>query len=125
MKCIEVLPQEFCIAKAEDYSQVNMDAGFVFLAKTDEENSLVCDLDSVPSNAYIREDGYRAFRIQGILDFSLIGILSEIASVLAANRISIFAVSTYNTDYVMVRKENLNKALQALKETGYSISYID
>ena len=61
------------------------------------------------------------FRIQGILDFSLIGILSKIAKILAENSISIFAISTYNTDYVLIKKENYQKALDILKDSGYEI----
>lgn len=60
-------------------------------------------------------DGWKAFRIQGVLDFSLIGILAKIATVLADNGISIFAVSTYNTDYVLIKKENYQKALDILQ----------
>ena len=66
-------------------------------------------------------DGWRTFRIEGVLDFSLIGILSEISKVLAENKIGIFVVSTYNTDYILVKKENLQKAQQALKTTGYEV----
>ena len=60
-------------------------------------------------------DGWKAFRIQGVLDFSLIGILAKIDTVLADNGISIFAVSTYNTDYVLIKKENYQKALDILQ----------
>ena len=59
--------------------------------------------------------------MQGILDFSLIGILSKIASLLAENSISIFAISTYNTDYVFIKEENYQKALDILKHSGYEI----
>ena len=52
-----------------------------------------------------RDDGWKAFRIQGVLDFSLIGILAKIAAALADNGISIFAVSTYNTDYVLIKSK--------------------
>ena len=75
----------------------------------------------VPANVIRRDDGWRAFRIQGILDFSLIGILAKIATVLADNGISIFAVSTYNTDYVLMKKENYQKALDVLNALGYRI----
>ena len=76
----------------------------------------------VPDNLINRDHGLMAFRIQGVLDFSLIGILAKIASVLADNGISIFAVSTYNTDYVMVKKENFQKALEVLAAAGYEIA---
>lgn len=62
-----------------------------------------------------------AFRIEGTLDFSLIGILSRITSLLAENGIGIFAVSTYNTDYIFVKEENFLPALSVLKKNGYEI----
>ena len=91
------------------------------LGKTDEERSLVCPTGEVPSNTIRREDGWRAFRIQGVLDFSLVGILSEIAAVLANIGLSIFAISTYNTDYVLVKGKNYTQALDALASSGYTI----
>ena len=74
-------------------------AEFCFTGKTDEEYSLVCATGYVPANVIRRDDGWKGFRIQGILDFSLVGILSKIAALLAENSIPIFAISTYNTDY--------------------------
>ena len=70
-----------------------------FIGKTDEEKSLVCITSEVPENTIQRDDGWKAFCIHGVWDFSLIGILAKIATILADNGISIFAVSTYNTDY--------------------------
>lgn len=74
------------------------------MGKTGEENSLVCMTTDVPTNVTQRDDGWNAFRIQGILDFSLVGILAEIAQILAENKISIFAISTFNTDYILIKK---------------------
>ena len=119
---IKKVYQEFSVCQVKDYSLVNLNSDFCFLGKTDEEKSLVCITGEVPSNAIKCEDGWKAFRIQGVLDFSLIGILSKIASILAANNISIFAVSTYNTDYVFVKKENYQKGLALLQASGYQIT---
>ncbi len=118
---IRRLNQDFSVCKVMDYSLVNMDAEYSFIGKTDEEKSLVCITGDVPSNVIERDDGWKGFRIQGVLDFSLIGILSKIAEILAENNISIFAISTYNTDYVLIKKENYQKALDALKHSGYKI----
>lgn len=74
-----------------------------------------------PSNVIKRDDGWKAFCIQGILDFSLIGILSKIAAILADNDISIFAASTYNTNYVFVKSQNYQRGLEILKSAGYGI----
>lgn len=86
-----------------------------------KKKSLVCITGDIPANVTQRDDGWKGFRIQGILDFSLIGILSKIAEILAQNSISIFAISTYNTDYVLIKKENYQKGLNILKHSGYKI----
>ena len=117
---IKRIHQEFSVCQVEDYSLVNLDSMYCFIGKTDEENSLVCITENVPSNVLKRDDGWKAFRIQGVLDFSLIGVLSEIAAILADRGISIFAVSTYNTDYVLIKKENFQRAQEALEAFGYS-----
>ncbi len=118
---IRKIHQDFSVCQVEDYSLVNIDSEYSFIGKTDEEKSLVCITSEVPSNVIQRDDGWKAFRIQGVLDFSLIGILSKIAMILADNDISIFALSTYNTDYVLIKKENYQKGLEILKLSGYEI----
>lgn len=117
---IKRIHQDFSVCQVEDYSHVNLDSMYCFIGKTDEENSLVCITENVPPNVLKRDDGWKAFHIQGVLDFSLIGILSEIAAILSERGISIFAVSTYNTDYILIKKENYQKALEALEAFGYS-----
>ena len=82
-----------------------MNANFYFIGKTDEEVSLVCKTEDAPLNTIERDDGWREFRIQGVLNFSLIGILSKLSGILAEHQIGIFAVSTYNTDYILVKEE--------------------
>ena len=119
---IKKLEQSFSVCQVEDYSLVNLDAEYCFIGKTDEETSLVCAAGDVPQNVIRRDDGWRVFRIQGVLDFALIGILAGIASTLAENGVSIFAVSTYNTDYVLVKEENYQKALDVLAGAGYKIT---
>ena len=118
---IKKIDHNFSVCQVEDYSLVNLNSEYSFIGKTDEEKSLVCITDEVPENVIQRDDGWKAFRIQGVLDFSLIGILAKIAAALADNGISIFAVSTYNTDYVLMKKENYQKALDVLKALGYMI----
>lgn len=119
---LKVLPYRFTVCKLLSADEMPADKDFYFAAKTDEEMSLVCKCEDVPCNTTVRDDGWKGFRIEGVLDFSLIGILSKISSILAENKIGIFAVSTYNTDYIFVKEENFDKALEALKSSGYSIS---
>ena len=118
---LQVIDKAFSVCKVEDYLSVDLEAEFVFIGKTDGEKSLVCETAVVPSNTLVREDGWRAFRISGMLDFSLIGILSRIASLLADAGIGIFAVSTFNTDYILTKAERFDQALQVLEAHGYTI----
>ena len=118
---IKRIVYDFSVCKVADYSYANLDAEYSFVGKTDEEKSLVCITKDVPLNVIERDDGWKAFRIQGLLDFSLIGILSKISGILAENKIGIFAISTFNTDYVLTKKENYEKALDVLKDAGYEI----
>lgn len=111
---IESIKYDFSVCKVSDYSQIDLNDEYCFLGKTDEEKSLVCITENVPKNVTERDDGWKCFRICGVLDFSMIGVLSEISSVLAKNQIGIFAVSTYNTDYIFTKKENYSKALSVL-----------
>ena len=104
---IERLRETLSVCKVKDYSQVDLDAAFCFTGRTDAEKSLVCETARVPANAIAREDGWRAFRVRGPLDFSLIGV---------------FVLSTYDTDYVLTREENFDRALEALADAGYDIA---
>lgn len=113
--------QNFSVCQVEDYSLVNLESEYCFIGKTDEENSLVCAENEVPANVTKQDDGWKAFCVQGVLDFSLIGILSKIAAILADYMIPIFVVSTYNTDYVLIKSENYQRGLEILESAGYEI----
>lgn len=119
---LKIINQDFSVCKIADLSGVNYSDEFCFISKTDEELSLVCSTASVPENIMESEDGWRAFRIQGVLDFSLIGILSKISTLLAENKIGIFAISTYNTDYILTKKEDFDEAIKVLMNNGYQIN---
>ncbi|MFR5875539.1 MAG: ACT domain-containing protein [Eubacterium sp.] len=112
---------DFSVCKVKKIRSSDLNAEFCFIGKTDEELSLVCLTENAPDDALEKDDDWKAFRIQGTLDFSLIGILAPIADILAENQIGIFAVSTYNTDYVLVKKENFEKSLKILETNGYKI----
>ena len=81
----------------------------------------MCPTEMVPDNTIEREDGWKSFRRVGTLDFSLIGILARISKILASNEIGIFAISTYNTDYILTKDENFDKTMNVLKSAGYRI----
>ncbi|MCY7155441.1 ACT domain-containing protein [Streptococcus gallolyticus subsp. gallolyticus] len=121
MLTIKLITEEFAVCQVEDYSQVNLENPFVFTGATDDEKSLVCPIALVPENALSVDKTWSAFRIEGVLDFSLIGILSKISSLLAENNIGIFAISTYNTDYILTKTTDFQSALRVLEEAGYQI----
>lgn len=118
---IKKIEYDFTICKVADFTQVDWESEYCFAGKTDEEYSLVCITEKTPANVLESDSGWKAFRIEGVLDFSLIGILSRISGLLAENGIGIFAVSTYNTDYILTQKENFAKALDVLSDAGYTI----
>ena len=118
---MDALGQEFSICKVVDYTQIDLESPFVFTGSTDEEKSLVCPTAIVPQNTVECDDGWKALRIIGVLDFSLIGILARISNILAENSIGIFAVSTFNTDYIFVKRFNFDKAIKALEDAGFII----
>ncbi len=118
---LKKMDYSFSVCKVKDYSMVDLESEYCFIGKTDEEKSLVCFTESVPNNVISCDNNWRAFRIEGTLDFSLIGILSEISSLLAENNIGIFAVSTFNTDYFFVKEKDFQKALNVLSVNRYEI----
>lgn len=118
---LKKLEHDFSVCKVTDLSGVDMTQEFCFVGKTDEELSLVCITENVPENTTEREDGWKCFRIQGVLDFSLIGILSKISGILADNKIGIFAISTYNTDYVLMKADNFDRGMGVLAQAGYEV----
>ena len=115
------LPYELTVCKLESLADIDLSGQLLFIGKTEDELSLVCETSAVPARTVAREDGWKGFRIQGTLDFSLVGILSKIAAVLAQNAIGIFAVSTHDTDYILVKAEDFEPAADALAAAGYGI----
>lgn len=118
---LKIIPYDFTICKVAAIKDIDLSADLYFLSKTDEELSLVCKTEDTPSQTISRSDGWRGFRVQGVLDFSLTGVLSGLSGVLAENKIGIFAVSTYNTDYILVKKESFDHAISVLTAAGYDV----
>ena len=118
---LKFFSEPFSVCKVEDYSQVNWEQPYIFTGQTDEEKSLVCPTRCVPVNTTARENGWSAFRIEGELDFSLIGILAKISGLLADQGISIFALSTFNTDYILIKTNQAAAAKELLKKAGYGV----
>lgn len=121
MLTLKVLPQRFAVCKVASLEGVDYTRPFVFVSKTDDELSLVCDVESVPQDVTDKETGWQAVKIAGQLDFGLVGIIAKISGILAAQGISLFVVSTYNTDYVLLKEANFERALGLLAAEGYVI----
>ncbi|NLW62925.1 MAG: ACT domain-containing protein [Syntrophomonadaceae bacterium] len=95
-------------------------SSFFSCTRTDSELSIVCSQEDMPANI-LCEKGWRCLRVEGPLDFSLTGILASLAAPLSAAGISIFAISTYDTDYLLVKEEQLGSAINTLRQYGHHI----
>ena len=89
-----------------------------FLAVTGDEVSLVCRSEDVPAGATAAEDGWTLLKVDDTLDFGLVGVIAKISQTLAAAKVPVFVVSTYLTDYVMVKTNRLSDASTALTDAG-------
>jgi hypothetical protein len=94
------------------------------ITSTDDELSVVCGADPVPDDVQ-HTAGWRAFKVLGPLDFDLVGVLAGLSSTLAGAGVSIFAISTYDTDFVLVQNEQIGVAAEALKDAGYHVNEAD
>jgi len=118
---LEVLPMPLTVCKVSDSTAIDLNTPFTFAARTDGELSLVCPTASAPAQTVAREDSWRAFRVAGSMAFSLVGVLAGLTACLAKAKISVFAVSTFDTDYLLVKADQLTAALEALAHEQYEI----
>ena len=118
---LQIIEGKFSVCKVENLRAVNFHVPWLFVGKTDAEISVVCLTVDVPHATLTREDGWRALRVAGQMDFGLTGVLAGLSSTLAQAGISIFALSTFDTDYILVKAENLDLAVSALEAKGYSV----
>ena len=118
---LTALQDDFTVCRLNDAAQADLRVPFSFLSATDDEISLVCPTHAVPADATHAKHGWRALKIEGELDFSLIGVIARISGLLAADGISVFVVSTYNTDYILVQAHNIQAAAAALTSGGYAL----
>lgn len=115
-------PLAVCRLAADDALPAWLPArGFVSVTRTADELSIVCADDAVPDGIRA-ERGWRCLAVAGPLDFGMTGVLASIAAPLADAGISIFALSTFDTDYVLVKAEKLAAAAEALRRAGHSLS---
>jgi hypothetical protein len=114
-------PLAVCRLAADDPFPAWLPAsGFVSITRTADELSVVCAQDAVPAGVRC-EPGWRALAVAGPLDFGLTGILASLTAPLAEAGISIFAISTFDTDYVLVKAERLDDAAEVLRRAGHDL----
>jgi uncharacterized protein len=113
---LSVLPQKLAVCRLDKDAQIpawiEVD-NYFSITKTDDELSIVCSEEIVPE-AIKAEKNWKAFKVEGPLDFSLTGILASLANPLAAASISIFAISTFDTDYLLVKSDKFDEAVKVL-----------
>ena len=119
---LSILPGAFTVCKLPEGEGMPQEK-WCFTGITHEERSLVCPTEIIPAHTVAREDGWRGFYVdEGPMDFSLIGILADISRVLAQAKVGIFVVSTFDTDYIFVKGQQLEKAISSLTQAGYELS---
>ncbi len=120
---LTLLPGALAICRLEKNAPVPewaLAGPFCSVTLTREELSIVCPETRVP-RAVKKEAGWRALQVAGPLDFSLTGVLASLTAPLAREKISVFAVSTYDTDYLLVKEEQVERAIRALREEEYTV----
>ncbi len=118
---LSILHGEYAVHRLSPEQDVPSDVlknDFFSITKTDDELSIVCDAH-LPVASGKSETGWACIKVLGPLDFALTGILAKISSVLAKAEISIFALSTYDTDYILVKKDKLITTQETLLQAGY------
>lgn len=118
---IEFLNKDFSCIKVNNYNEINLNNEFTFLSTTDNEKSVILETKYLPKDYLEKEDDFISFRLIGKFDFSLIGIASKITTILKDNSISVLVVSTFDTDYFFINKNNKEKAINGLLNNGYII----
>ena len=108
------------LSKEQAIPKWAIDSPFFSITKTLDELSIVCPQNNIPSDIKCERD-WKVLKVLGPLDFSLIGILASISGALAKKGVSIFAISTFDTDYILLKESSLANAIEALRQEGYFI----
>jgi hypothetical protein len=124
MLTLTLLEQTFTLHRLEPDAEIPalaLHSPLLAITRTDDETSLVLP-DSVEIESDKSDTGWACFKVEGPLEFSLVGILAGIASVLAEAQVSIFALSTFDTDYILVKQKRAQAAKEALRAAGYNVN---
>ena len=120
---VHVLAGRYAVCRLEAHAQIPRwarGANFMSITRTPDELSIVCEEGSVPRGTRA-ETGYAALMIEGPLAPELVGVMVSLLTPLASAGISIFAMSTFDTDYVLVRAPHLDRAIAALQGAGHTV----
>ena len=119
---IALLPETFAICRLTSGAAIPdwVQGEFISITRTQEELSIVCRQENVPDGVRAELD-WRCLRIVGQLDFSLVGVIAQITGLLAKADISVFVMSTYDTDYFLVRQFDVDQTVESLKQAGHSV----
>ena len=120
---LELLDKKYSVYKFDTSYQIDnkiFNNDFVSVTKTKNEISVVA-ITGLFEHFIRKEDNWKILKIDGMLDFTLIGIISKISTILANNGISVFVISTYNTDYIMVKEDKLEETIKVLEKNKYKI----
>jgi hypothetical protein len=123
---LHVRPDRLAIVQLDAYAappEWIPDKGLTSITWTEDETSIVCPEDAVPEEMSIVSRRWRALEVEGPLDLEQVGVLADLAQPLAAAGISIYVLSTYNTDYLLVRDYELDKAVAVLGEAGHNVKH--
>ncbi len=114
-----ILPDTFSICRLDPNAPIPdwAKGDFVSITRTPDELSIVCEQDRVPSDVQL-ESGWRCLQVAGKLEFSIVGVIASLTTVLAEAGISVFVVSTFNTDFLLVKEQDLEKAVAVLEGAG-------
>jgi len=121
---LSTLDERFAICRLDANADIPPWAvGYAFfsITRTPEELSIVCPVSVVPPEV-LADRGWRALKVRGPLDFGMVGVLSTLIAPLARAGISIFALSTYDTDYLLVKEQAWSQTIAALREAGHTIT---
>ena len=119
-----LLPDLYAICKMEPTAIIpawTSSEAFVSITRTIEELSIVCAEKIVPEEVKCARS-WRCLRVAGTMDFSVVGILASLVAPLAAAQIGVFTISTFDTDYLLLREKDFANALDVLRQTGHSIA---
>ena len=118
---LEKIECDFSICQISNVEQADLSQKYVFVSKTTDEISLVCETCYVTADIVSCEHGWKALKISGVLDFTMTGVIAKISDLLAKSDICIFVISTYNTDYIFMKADNYDNGIRALEQSGYIV----